>query len=884
VTAVRVLVSRLLDLVLRRRRDERLSEELQAHLDMLTDECVAAGMSQAEARLAARRRFGVVDNVKADYRKQRGLPLLDGLWNDARFGVRLLRRDRAFTVAAAFVLAVGIGVNNMLFTILYAHTLRGLPIPAAQRVLYLTTIDEKTRDGGISLIEFEELKRATRSFAGLAAFTSEAVVIAGDGRTPERVEANYASGNAFGVLGVPSLLGRGLEPEDDQPGRPAVGILGRGVWQSRYGADPGVLGRQILVNGTPTTVIGVVRDRSGFPSTAAIWLPLAYAPDLSAQRREPRTLSAFGRLHDDIPFQSAAAEVDAFFTRLSIEHPQSNTHVRAKTVPINEQYFGRVTEPAWLAFITAGFLVVLISAANVANLMLARGLGRTREIAIRTSLGATRLRVFRQLLMEGVVLAGLGGLGGLGVAAVGVRLFRSAMPENALPYWFDYSLDLRIVAALVSVSVLTVLIFAVLPAIQVSKPDVAHVLKAGGRGGVTAGTTRRWTTGFLAAEIALAVVLLAGLSVNIRTAKAPLPSDVLIETRAVVTGVVSLPAATYPESGERAEFYRKLGQRLQAVPGIASTSVASALPLSGGSEQRLEIVDHGDTDPAGAPVVETFAVGPRYFETLGLAMVRGREFSGAGVNGSESEAVVNERLAQQFFSDRDPIGQRIALIAVANKTPTPPRWLTIIGVAPDVRQRAAQDPQAAAYVLYDSAPSPTATVLIRGHQPPERLTTSLREQVQALDPSLAVYRVRTMRDVVRDAGWLNRISAALFLTLTAIAVGLSVVGVYAVAAHGVTRQTHEIGVRLALGAPASFVVRMILRTAFLQVAIGFFAGIGCTVVWEHLFSSGQSDVRATDPRSLAMVAATLVLFTCIACGLPATRATRLDPLVAIRHE
>ena len=881
-TALRVFLSRVLDLILRRCRDEQLSEEVQTHLDMLTDDWVAAGMSHAEARLAARRRFGVIDNIKADYREQRGLPLVDGLYQDVRFCIRLLRRDRAFAVTAVVVLAAGIGVNNMLFTILYAHTLRGLPIAAAERVLYLTTVDAKTRDGGISLGEFEELKRATRSFVGVAAFASEAVVIAGDGRTPGRLEANYASGNAFGVLGVQPLLGRGLEPEDDQSGHPAVGVLGRGVWQSRYGRDPGVLGRFVLVNGAPTRIVGVVRDRSGFPSTAEIWLPLAKAPGLSAKGGEPRALSAFGRLHDGISFPSAAAEMDAFFTRLSIEHPQWNAHVRARTVPINEQYFGRVTEPAWLAFITAGFLIVVISAANVANLMLAHGMGRAREIAVRTSLGATRLRVFRQLLIEGVVLATLGAVGGLGVAVAGVRLFRSAMPEKALPYWFDYSLDIRIVAALVGVSILTVLIFAVLPAVQASKPDVAYVLKAGG-GGAKARTTRRWTAAFLVAEIALAVVLLAGLSVNVRTAKSPLPSDVLIDTRAVVTGVVSLPAAAYRDPHDRAEFYRKLSKRLRAVPGIASTSVASTPPLSGGSEQRLQMPDLGATDPAGAPLVATVAVGAGYFETLGLTMVRGREFSGAGVNESEFEAVVNQRLAQQFFADRDPIGLRIALNAV-DSAPTVPRWLTIIGVAPDVRQRPAPDPDPVAYVLYDSAPSATATVFMRGDQTPERLTTSLREHVQALDPSLAVYRVRTMRDVVRDAGWLNRISAALFLTLTGIAVGLSVVGVYAVAAHGVTRQTHEIGLRMALGATPSSVVRMILRTALLQVAIGFIAGIGCTVLWEHLFSSGQAGVRATDMRSLAMVAATLILLTCIACAVPAARAARLDPLVAIRHE
>jgi hypothetical protein len=292
VTTIRVFASRVMDLIVRRRREERLSEELQAHLDMLTDEGVAAGMSPADARRAARRRFGVVDNVKADYREQRGLPLVDGLWEDARFGVRLLRRDPAFAATAALVLALGIGVNNMLFTILYAHTLRGLPLPTAERVMYLTTVDERSRDGGISFVEFEELRQATRRFAGVTAFTDAPIVIAGDDRPPDRVDASYASGNAFAVLGLRTLLGRGLEPADDQSGRPAVAVLGRGLWMSRYGGDPGVLGRTVKVNGTPATIVGVVPDRSGFPSTAAVWLPLIHAPGLSTQKRELRTLRA----------------------------------------------------------------------------------------------------------------------------------------------------------------------------------------------------------------------------------------------------------------------------------------------------------------------------------------------------------------------------------------------------------------------------------------------------------------------------------------------------------------------------------------------------------------------------------------------------------------
>ncbi len=882
-TTIRVFASRVLDLILRRRREERLSEEVQAHLDMLTDEGVAAGLSQADARRAARRRFGVVDNVKADYREQRGLPLVDGLWEDARFGVRLLRRNPAFAATAALVLGLGIGVNNMLFTILYAHTLRGLPVPAADRVMYLTTVDERSRDRGLSFVELEELRQAAQSFAGVTAYMNAPVVVAGDGRAPDRVEASYASGNAFAVLGLRTLLGRGLEPSDDESGRPAVAVLGRGLWMSRYGGDSGILGRAIHVGGRPATIVGVVPDRSGFPSTAAVWLPLTHAPDLSTQKREPRSLRAVGRLHDGVSHLSAAAEVDAFFSRLSAEHPDTNRNVRGRAVPVNEQYFGRVTEPTWIAFITVGFLILLISAANVANLMLGRSVERAREMAIRTSLGATRSRVFRQLLMEGIVLAGLGGIAGMAVAVTGVRLFWSAMPENALPYWFDYSMDMRIVGALVGVTVLTVLIFALLPAIPASRADVNRVLKSGGQRVAGSRATRRWTTAFLAAEFGLAVVMLAQLSVGLRTVIPTLPSDKVVETTAVVTGVVSLPAAMYGEPSQRTEFHQKLRERLRSVAGIASVSVASAPPFSGAQEQRLQIADGGAPDAQGAPVVSTVAVGPQYFETLRLTMVRGREFRPEDASGAGSVVIVNERFAHRFLADRDPIGQRIALSA-PDGAPAAPRWLTIVGMAPDVRQRPTAEPDAVAYIPYDSEPSPSATLLVRGDDTAERLTSSMREQVQALDPSIPVYRVRTMRDVVRDSSWVGRVSARLLLSLTWIAIGLSVVGLYAVTAHGVTRQTRDIGLRMALGASSRAVVWMVLRTALGQVAIGFVAGIGCTVLWDRLFSTGNPAIRATDPQSLAIVAMMLIVLAGIGCAVPARRAARLDPLVAIRDE
>jgi putative ABC transport system permease protein len=550
-------------------------------------------------------------------------------------------------------------------------------------------------------------------------------------------------------------------------------------------------------------------------------------------------------------------------------------------MPINERFLGRLTEPAWLAFMVVGFLVALISSANVANLMLARSIGRAREFAIRASLGATRRRVLRQLLIEGVVLAAAGGALGLLIALAGVRLFRSAIPQNALPYWMDYSVDARVIAALLIVSFATVFVFALLPALRASKADVNRVLKDGGRPGGDRGA-RRWTTVFLSAEYALTVVLLAQLVVSYRAAVPPVPSDRLIETRQVLTAALTLPAASYPTAQQRADVYRRLEERVRAIPGISSVALASALPLTGAPETRLRVSSAQRAGGAAEGAVRTVAIGPRYFQTLGVAVIRGREFDDTDGTSRPAPVLVNERFADQFFAGQDPVGRQITVTGADAAAAADP--LTIVGVAANVRQRPFPDPDPIVYLPYRAAPPANMMLLARGAADPAGVVPLVRQEVVAEDASLPIYRIRTMAQVTREAQWNGRLSHMLVLAVTFIAVALSTVGLYAVTAHGVSQRTQEIGVRMALGAQPRRVVYIIVRRVLVQVAYGFAAGIICTIAWTRLSFSGRADISATDPQSLVVIAAILVAAAAIACFIPARRATRLDPVAAIRGD
>ena len=850
---------------------------------MLADEYAKRGMSPREARDAALRSFGNVEAVKMRYREQASFWMLDAFVEDVRFAIRVLLRDRAFAVTAVLVLGLGIGVNNMLFTMVYSHTMRGLPVEQPQRVLHVSTIDQRGQERGLSYPEFDDLRREVRNFVGVAAFSNLPVTIGDEGRAADRFMGTYLSAGAFELVGTRPALGRAFVSDDDRQGAARVVILGGEAWKTRYSSDPAILGRTILLNGNPTTVIGVMPEPSRFPSTAQVWQPISLSPTLSTADRNARALRVFGRVRDGVPLHEARAEIEVVLERASTEHSLTNPGMRARVVPINDGYGGRLTDPAWLAFTAVSFLVVIISCSNVANLMLARTVQRARELAIRVSLGASRGRIAGQLLVESVVLALLGGTLGLGISLAGIRVVRTIIPKNAMPYWFDYALDSRVFGVLVVVSLGAVLLFGFVPALQASRANVNQVLKAGGRAGNSSRSTERWTTGFLAAQFALTVILLSYVVIDVRTSPPPLRSDTALDTPDLVTASITLPPDKYPTPADRVAFYRLARERIGLLPGVKAVSIASQLPLTGAVEKRLELAGQARSAGDTPPSVWTTAIDVDYFRALGLAMTRGREFSAQDGSSEQASAVVNQRFADMFFANDDPIGSRIRLLSTTDSEPNAP-WLTIVGVSESVRQRGQSTPEPVVYLPLGAVAPQTAAFLLRTGGDLSALTSLLRDEVRAIDPGLPLYRLLTMPRVIDEADWVRLMSSSIVRFLTLVAVGLAVVGLYAVTSHAVAQRRQEIGVRIALGAQPRQVGRLILVRALRHVVLGLAGGVLCTMLWDAAFFSGRVDVRFAAPGVLGPVTLLLALITLAACVVPLRRATGLDPVAALRQE
>jgi putative ABC transport system permease protein len=878
------LLRRLAVLLRLRRFESELAEELQFHYEMKVRELDSQSPGPPDVHVAARRTLGSAVLARNESRDVWVWPALQDVAQDVRFAARLLARERRFTLVAVLVLGVGIGVNNMLFTILNAHTIRGLPIDEPDRVLYVSTVDVQNRPRGVSFPDFNDLRAATQTFSAIAAFVNVPVTIGEEGRAPERVDGAYLTAHAFDIVKIKPIAGRTFLPDEDRPGAAPVILLGNSLWQARYSGAPDIVGQSIRVNGSPATVIGIISDRSGLPSTAQAWLPLSLMPDLAAGRRDMRTLRVFGRVRDGVEPANARTEVEGLLERLQSDHPQTNADIRARVVPINEQFIGRLSDPAWRAFITVGFLVLAISCANVANLFLNHSVERTREIAIRTALGATRPRVVRQLLIEAGVLAAASAILGLGIAIAGVQLFGGLIPENVLPYWFDYSIDGRVLAMLVGVSMATVLVFGLIPAISGSKTDVNRALKDNRETGSR--RTRRWTAVFLTAEFALAVVMLVQIGLGLRLSRPALPSDAAIDTSEVLTAAITLSGDRYRTPDQRVEFVTRVEEQLNTTIEIAAASVTNVLPLAGGREREIAIA--GQPRPEPSRLALTVAIGPGYFRTFRLGMRRGREFVAEDGIAGQAHVIINERAAHLYFGDQDAIGQRIAF-ASPESADAALEWLTVVGVAPDIRQQArprapgAWETDPVVYLPYRTLPTDTAILLLRGTGDAGTLAAIARTRLLELDPNVPLYRVRTMAGVIDDGGWNARVSNLLINVLAFIAVTLATMGLYAVTAHGVYQRTPELGLRMALGAQRWDIARLIVTRALMHASAGFVVGVACTVIWARLFWTGAERGLVT-VGSLATVVAAVVLLALAASVIPVVRATRLDPIAALRYE
>jgi putative ABC transport system permease protein len=868
-----------------RRRSERdFADEIAANIAIHTDLFVAEGMNPEDARAAARRAFGNVTRAEERFYESRRVLWLDAVQRDIRSALRNLRTSPGLTATVVLVLGLGLGVNNTFFTLVYALGVRGLTLPGIDRVLAVDSLDPQGRPGGVSYRDFIDARdTSARSLEGLAAYAAASLPIGDEGKAPDRALGTYISANAFQLVRQAPLLGRAFLAEEDRTGAPAVVLLGYGVWQTRYAGDREVVGRTVIVNGVPSTVVGVMPHGFGFPNDADLWLPLASMPGISAQPRSARTLKAFARLTSGATMSEAIVEVGAIGTRLAHDYPEADAGVRLTVDPINRRYTARLSDPTWIQFIVAGVLVLIIACANVASLLLMRAIRRGHEMALRASLGATRWRLVRQLLVESVLLAAIGGAFGLALSLVGLRFIAR---DSSLPSWMSLTMDGRVFGVLAGISLGTVFLFGLVPALHVSRVDVQAGLKDGARD-TSGGRSRRWTGVLLATEFALTMILMGGLGESVRSIAVTRRAQVSIEPGHILTTWLTLPNQTYATTATRRAFLDRVHTRVGMNASVSAFALASALPFEDGVTRPLTISGRETQSGDALPPVSTVSISADYFKVLDVTLLEGRPFDDADGTAGHETAIINARLAEMFLGDGVRLGRRIRLADRGGAEGAP--WLTIVGVSPNVRQHTqGLLPDPVVYTPIVAAPPASLALMARTAYAPGALAAPLREAVRGLDPTLPLYRTRSLDDVINQNLWNARISQDIIATIALIGLLLSAVGLYAVAAHAVADRTREIGLRMALGAQRAQVVWPVLRGALRSLAAGMVVGALGSVLWSQLWLPRNPDAllqpRATDPAVLIPVVLVMTTVELVACYLPARRATSVDPMIALRCE
>ena len=805
------------------------------------------------------------------------------LVQDLRFAIRVILKDRWFTAVAALALGLGIGVNTTVFTFVNAVLMRGLPFDRSHEIYYVGSRQLPDGDPNpASYPDFLDWKAQSTAFADMGAFRNETMNVSEAGRPPERVSGLFVTANTFRILRQSPFLGRDFTPDEDRKEAAPVVIIGYNLWRTRYGSDRSILGRTIKVNDVACTIIGVMPEGMRFALTNDMWRPLV--PDANLERRDQRGINVLARVKPNVSRARAEEDVTAIAKRLQQEYPATNKNVDAELMTFNERYNGGPIRFIFLALLGAVGFVLLIACANVANLLLSRSVHRAREIAVRFALGASRPQVIRQLLIESTLLACLGGFLGLGLTYFGVRAFEAAVSDVGKPFWIVFRLDPTVFAYFALISIATGILFGLAPALQVSKTNVNELLKEGGRGTAGGRRARRLTSAMVIAELTLTLVLLAGAGLMMRSFLKLYSLDIGIDTNNLLTMRTQLSHQRYETPELRRVFADAVLTRLGALPGAQHAALTSYAPMMGGDWRGFAI--EGRTPPADveAPRGSVVVVTPGYFATLGVSAQRGRLFRDTDGSAGSEVVVVNERFAARYFPGEDAVGQRIRLAPVSESSPEP--WLTIVGVTPVVRQSNPQDlqPSAVIYQPFRQQPLQGMNILLRTAGPQASIVGSVRDAVQAVDPEQPVFSIMTMDEVLAQSRWPYRVFGTMFALFALIALVLSTVGIYAVTSYAVSQRVQEIGVRMALGAQPRQVSWLILRSGLTQLAIALMLGLpGAWGVGQAL-ASVVAQIPPTDPVTFVGIIALLTTVTIAACLIPSWRATRLDPLTALRVE
>jgi putative ABC transport system permease protein len=875
---MRRFIARLWSLFRRERHEADLDREMASHLAMLEAGYQQRGMTADEARIAARRAMGSVAHAKDLHRDARSFVWVEDLRRDLGHAIRALRRAPGFTLVAVFTLGLGIGVNTAFFTIVNAICLRGLPIDEPDRVMFVSGRDASDRTLSLSYAEFDELRARNTAFERVTAYIISNPSVADNRQPPARVLGAYVSAGSFELLGERPTLGRTFRPEEDNPGSPAVVIIGNELWSSRYASDPNIIGQTISINSVPSTVIGVMPRGFMFPTNADIWRPMATLAPVVRQSRAGRRLAVVARLADGKTEEHARVEVASIGTGWAREHAATNRDVRFTVVPINQQLNPSVAQRAWIAFITTGVLVLLVACANVANLLLMRAAMRGREMAIRTAIGASRGRVVRQLLVESATLSALAATFGVFVAWAGLRMLAAIVPPETLPYWMAFTMDGTVLAVVIGVCVISVFLCGLPSALHVSKIDLRDTLTDSG---TTTGArpARRWIAALLAAEFAVTLVLVTLAVTGVRSGIEGRRSEFRIDPEGLLTMSVALGPDLYPTP----EKIMALFEQLQEAVGssVGPMAYASLLPYGGGQQQPLTLPGQspGDTPP----IVSVVPASERYFEVLRIPLVSGRAFTPTDGRPGTEAAIVNQRFVQMFLPGREPIGERIRV--GLSGTPS----LQIVGVATTVRQQVfGPQPDPVVFLPFRASPSPVTSIVVRAAGDPAATIARLRREIARLDPNLPLYRVMTFDQAVQTAFWNNRLSETVIGSIAIVTFALALIGLYAVTGHTVERWTKELGLRIALGAGSGQIVWLVIQRVLMQLSLGLAVGLLGVLAFDRLFSDpatrSADTVQMMDLTALVAIVLSIAAVAVIACLVPIRRAARVDPLVALRSE
>jgi predicted permease len=857
-----------------------IDEEVRFHIEMRIEENIRRGMPPEEARRVAERRFGNLTRMKERGYEVRGGRWLETLWQDLRYSVRVLLKTPVFTCIAVLTLALGIGANTAIFSVVNAVLLRPLPYRDPDRLVQVNHY-RANRGESSTGADFLEWREQAKSFEAIAGYAFDTATITGKGET-EVLNSGMISADLFEMLGVAPALGRSFTPEEDKLGGPPVVILSDKLWQRRFGGDHRVIGRSITLGDQSRTVVGVMPHGFRFPGESELWLPLALdvAKELSRQRQLHLTVLA--RLKPDVTQETARADMSVIFERQQQAFPAFYKDAQIRVIGLSERMVGNVRLSLLVLFGAVAF-VLLIACANVANLLLARSVARQREMAIRAAVGAGRLRLARQLLTESLLLSLLGGAAGLLLANWGIKLL-VAMSPGGIARIEETDVDGRVLGFTCLVALLTSLIAGIFPALHASKTDVNEALKSQSGTGSGRGQASRALPALMITELALALVLLVGAGLLVKSFLLLMAVPKGFDPDGALTLPLFPNVAKYPPlSPQRGAYFLDALDRVRGLPGIQSASLASGLPLLSASNRiYLQIEGRPPYEPGRAPFIYLTSITPEYFQTMGLQLRDGRAFTAQDGPQAQPVAIINETLARRFFPNENPIDHRLTVWGGS---------ATIVGVVGDTRNRGlANSVNPEVFVSWMQKPGVIANLVVRAARDQKNqaglsaLAAAIRNQVQTIDPKGPVDRVVSMDDRLSNSVASRRFQMLLFSIFAIVALAIATVGIYGIISYAVSQRTHEIGIRMALGAQTRDVMRLVIWRAMSLALIGVALGLAGALALTRVMKNLLFEVSATDPATFAVIAILLVSVAFIACYIPARRATKIDPLQALRQE